>query len=177
MIRLTFYPCAREAQPPDPDDSDDENLDPNEPRARFGAYTAYTYPLHAHSLMKIHCAPQEGGFRVLAGSFRTVAYCVPKADRTAAPKLWRMYRYYDPASRKPTAENGPHGVWHGPQSVLTTLEVPEEVTSKRVEALAWDETIGRLCVAFEGEQTVTVLDYAKAPRHGQSCYCIFAFGF
>ena len=37
----------------------------------------------------------------------------------------------------------------------------------RMSAMAWDETIGRLCMMAEGSHVVYVLDFAKTPREGE----------
>ncbi|KAH9949414.1 hypothetical protein B0H21DRAFT_133036 [Amylocystis lapponica] len=174
-IRVTFFPRSIYHElPPTPPNADADAEDDEDaeelpgPRAKYGSYTTYAYPLSHHSLMKMHRAPAGCAFRILPGSYRTVVFVVPKDERADAPHVWRMYRYFDPASRTRIEEQVTvEGEWTGPQTVVCGLEVPREVVTKRVAAAAWDETIGRLCLAFEDEQTVTVLDYARAPRYGE----------
>ncbi|GBE77151.1 predicted protein [Sparassis crispa] len=154
LLRLSIFPVRDEDVPlPSPSSG---------PLSHDQAYGAYTYPLKADK------EPDWWSFKryeeeahVLAGSYRSIVYTTPLGNRTDAPPIVKFHRYFDPWSRW---EDPPEGVDMSQKHVVSRTYVPDGVRDiKSVAALAWDETIGRLCVAGAGSPTVHVLDFAAWP--------------
>ncbi|KAL6301301.1 hypothetical protein BKA93DRAFT_828413 [Sparassis latifolia] len=154
LLRLSIFPVRDEDVPlPSPSSG---------PLSHDQAYGAYTYPLKADK------EPDWWSFKryeeeahVLAGSYRSIVYTTPLGNRTDAPPIVKFHRYFDPWSRW---EDPPDGVDMHQKHVVSRTYVPDSVRDiKSVAALAWDETIGRLCVAGAGSPTVHVLDFAAWP--------------
>ncbi|OBZ77473.1 hypothetical protein A0H81_02707 [Grifola frondosa] len=155
LVRTTFFPeRVVRALPPTPSGSASHTgvL----PQSRV----TYQYPLENHTRV-MHCnAPLNTEFRILPGSVRPLLYTIPWDDTTAAPRVLSMHPYRD---------------W---EALPDEIPIPREVLPKHkgqfdgvlsapnwpVEAFAWDEHIGRLCVSVEGVSTIQVYDFARAPR-------------
>ncbi|KII93284.1 hypothetical protein PLICRDRAFT_385911 [Plicaturopsis crispa FD-325 SS-3] len=128
---------------------------------------------------------------VLPGTHRAVVYTLPRRlDAHDAPPISTIWCYNIP-HRQVQVPLGPQEEWDlsgdeeagepqivmrnrkpsRPQRMVKT-KIPSALRSLRrqgrgVTAMAWDETIGRLCIAMEGDQRVWILDYSGSPSLSQ----------
>lgn len=94
-------------------------------------------------------------FRVIPGAHRTIAYTVESGQRTETQRMITMYRYSDPDC--------------GGTENLELVRLQDfPIGEKHVAALAWDESIGRLCIAHKGDSIVWMGDYSQAPFEGKA---------
>ncbi|KAJ3480199.1 hypothetical protein NLI96_g8515 [Meripilus lineatus] len=126
----------------------------------------YTFE-ETYVLISVH-APVDSVYRVLPGSYRPIFYSIPKDDRTDSPPVLSMKRYWDDSAewlKQPSAEQLADPLYLSVDGhKLRDIGFFGEKDTTRVTAMAWDETIGRLCMVPAGRNTVVVLDFAKAPK-------------
>jgi hypothetical protein len=131
--------------------------------------TAWAVPQSTH-----YTEPLDA--RVIAGVHRALIYTVPGDDRTDEPNLVALRRYFNPLF--PGAEY-PYPIYGDPEpehQVVekrykrpTNLFCSFDVNSPYLEyikeqgftAIAWDESIGRVCIATPKDMHILVLDVGK----------------
>ena len=108
---------------------------------------------------------------VLPGNYRAVYYTTSQHDRRTSPSMLRFRRYLSPEVQKTTYPERPKDnslafmrterPFH-PSGLYGCIEIGLDdayaFSSKGINAIAWDESIGRVCVAVQGELGVRVLD-------------------
>lgn len=107
---------------------------------------------------------------ILPGNYRAVYYTTSQDDRRISPSMLRLRRYLSPEVQKLAYPERPgdnslafmrtERPFH-PSGLYGTIEVELEDTNafhKGINAIAWDESIGRVCIAVEGELGVRILD-------------------
>jgi len=110
---------------------------------------------------------------VLPGGYRAIYYTTSFDDRTAAPSMIRLRRYLSPEIQKVDYPERPadnslafmrkRRLFH-PDGLYGTIDIPLDdagAFSKGINAIAFDESIGRICIAVEGELSVRILDMAR----------------
>lgn len=110
---------------------------------------------------------------VLPGNYRAVYYTTSKDDRRASPSMIRLRRYLSPEIQKVVYPERPgdnslafmrtERPYH-PSGLYGTIEIELEDSkafSNGINAIAWDESLGRICVAVEGELSVRILDMGR----------------
>jgi hypothetical protein len=115
----------------------------------------------------------------LPGSYRAVYYTTLHTDRRASPSMIRLRRYLSPEIQKVTYPVRPDDnslafmrkerPLH-PSGLYGTIDIPLEDSSafaKGINAIAWDETLGRICIAVEGELGVRILDMGRTVEPDQ----------
>ncbi|GBE77181.1 hypothetical protein SCP_0100530 [Sparassis crispa] len=127
------------------------------------AHKLAAYPLHHAAVTRLPWSSDVEA-RVLPGAYRAIAYFVRLEDqREEAPRILEFHCLSDPRSGSPAAAAA---AAQNPCKPLLAAKfaVPREVEELRtVGALAWDETIGRLCIAEGNAMMVHVLDFAESP--------------
>jgi hypothetical protein len=112
---------------------------------------------------------------VLPGAYRTLIYTVPSDDRRATPSLLDLRRYVTPEAqpydypRIDRDANPEERVMKDrkniPFNIFSSLVMPNKLaTTLRedgVTAVAWDEGIGRVCIASSDDSTIHILDFAQ----------------
>lgn len=108
---------------------------------------------------------------VLPGNGRAALWAVPADDRTDAPKLisiWSFIRSENDADLLPREQEDAEWPARKPDGTRRDCFMPvvleEEVRNRferGVQAMAWDESIGRLCVCAAESSEIYVLDFAK----------------
>lgn len=102
----------------------------------------------------------------LPGTLRSIVFLAPLDDNSVHPAVKRIGRYSEPASHG-EAQRRVEKVDPAERSIQW-IDLPREINPYFVGAMAWDEGIGRLCIACDGSPIPWVFDFAKAPRIGQS---------
>ncbi|KAI0776336.1 hypothetical protein BD413DRAFT_469640 [Trametes elegans] len=112
-----------------------------------------------------------GEVRVLPGAARPLVYVVPRAGRTLdrcdmrdLTALWDSVLLGEDVDLS--------GGEFVQEVRMTAVHVADEEL-RGVSAIAWDDTIGRLCVAYAGKAQIAVFDFAAAPlrEHDQEYCC------
>ncbi|KAJ3559570.1 hypothetical protein NP233_g11232 [Leucocoprinus birnbaumii] len=109
---------------------------------------------------------------ILPGNYRAVYYTTSEDDRRASPSIMRLRRYHSPETQKieyPVRPEDNSSAFmrterpYLPSGLYGTIDIKpqdDDVFSKGVNAVAWDESIGRICIAVEGELGIRILDMA-----------------
>lgn len=126
----------------------------------------YKYTLRQNAKFSLTYGPDDSVIRVLPGSYRSILYVVPKDDRTDTPRVLSMMGSCDEGYLKPPSPEQLSDPNYLDTAVLKALGFTMNEDS-RMGAMAWDETIGRLCMVIEKGIKVFVLDFAKAPKEGE----------
>ena len=168
LVRLTFYPDKVEQWfPPTPVASSSSSSSRSSSPFSTKHEDKWAYSLTDCSAVRYIASPRDTGYRILPGSYRSIVYAVPKDDITNAPSIVEIKRYGDEETlRRPTPEEmADPGYMRAPRKPFHQFfwEMEKGV---RVKAMAWDETIGRLCMVVEKSQVVFMLDFSKAPQEG-----------
>jgi hypothetical protein len=114
---------------------------------------------------------------VVPGAFRALIYTVPAADRTDSPALLELRKYISPEVRPydhlaiedyvDEKERIMKKRKVIPGHIFTSLAIPRKLQAilrdGGVTAIAWDEGIGRVCIASSRSLTIYVLDFAQVP--------------
>ncbi|KAG5731284.1 hypothetical protein E4T56_gene6520 [Termitomyces sp. T112] len=136
----------------------------------------YIYDIHGITVTKQtrHDADPYIG-HVLPGVFRSLVYTTERTDRTATPSLTSLRRYISPefqsdwyplarVQRDSTVER--HNYKRMPNNVYTQLDIGLEAAARyRVHglgAIAWDQSIGRVCLTIGGGRLIEILDFSHA---------------
>ncbi|KAI0937436.1 hypothetical protein AcV5_005347 [Taiwanofungus camphoratus] len=164
IFRYTIFPRRVEhVLPPTPPSARSWS---KTPRDYARTYATWSYDVMSIPLWKAYHGAKDRELRIIPGSLRAIAYEVPRKDIREAPPILSIYRYYDIASGSfEAALNDPttNGELRGTK-VMKEFDVPAHVDLSSVQAMAWDETIGRLCISSLNSTRLYVLDFAKAPR-------------
>lgn len=111
---------------------------------------------------------------VLPGGYRAIYYTTSYDDLKASPSMIKLRRYLSPEIQKVTYPARPDDNSASflrkprplhPNGLYGTIEIPIEDSSafgKGINAITWDESIGRICIAVEGELGVRILDMARS---------------
>ena len=143
---------------------------------RSPARTEYYYSLEHLTFQSRHdCDPNIA--HVLPGAYRTLLYTVPSWDRTDNPSLINLRRYIAPETQPRSYPiqkelSGEERVMKQrkliPSNIFATLTLPKKLAiglkEYGVTAVAWDEGVGRVCIAAPEEQAIHVLDFAQTPK-------------
>ncbi|EKM83949.1 hypothetical protein AGABI1DRAFT_124275 [Agaricus bisporus var. burnettii JB137-S8] len=111
---------------------------------------------------------------VLPGGYRAIFYTTKYDDLRASPSMIKLRRYISPEIQdrsypeKP-ADNSLSFLRKTrrkvPNGIYGTIDIPVEDSATfglGISAITWDESIGRICVAIDGELCVRILDMAKS---------------
>lgn len=156
LLRITFYP--RRAQ--------HTGLPPPLPAgggARRAPTNYWRYDLAYCSPVRFIEAHLNAQYRILPGSHRTALYTVPWDDITATPRIIGFYRYHDRELLAAEPEDHDMQVNQAPRFPVQKLPF-EFDCAMRFQAIAWDESIGRVCFARTHDTRVVVLDFSKRPK-------------
>ncbi|KAL6303934.1 hypothetical protein BKA93DRAFT_312245 [Sparassis latifolia] len=176
LLRLTLFPKRKTDAPPasSPKGFPTSPTSPTQTLSHARTYGAYKYPLpelRILSYLSWDCHGME--VRVLPGSYRAIAYLVKKGKDGDVPSVSHCFRYYDPASRSADAaanvdeldaaavEAVVNGLQPPKREIVKQFRIPRRAL-KSVRALAWDENIGRLCIASGDGTCIQVFDFAHA---------------
>lgn len=112
---------------------------------------------------------------ILPGTYRSLMYTVMPNDRADSPRLLRLRRYFNPNFRAedypPEEEDTSELVLRKkrllrPAKPYETIPLPEglfeRLNAGGITSIAWDEGIGRVCIAAGDELNVHVLDFGQA---------------
>lgn len=171
LLRITFYPRKVDIiVPPTPAVTPNtsttllngEELEIKKPPAYMWRYDInWTSPIR---FIEAHLNTQ---YRILPGSLRTLLYTVPWDDITSTPLALHFYRYHD---REVFAEE-PEVMDVDQTPRYPVQRLPFEFQGEqRFQAVAWDETTGRIVFSMPKNTRVVVLDFAKRPREGAFCW-------
>ncbi|KDQ62995.1 hypothetical protein JAAARDRAFT_28990 [Jaapia argillacea MUCL 33604] len=112
----------------------------------------------------------------LPGAGRALGWEVPRTDRTDAPALVNMWSFIpqeiegDPYLGIRRDQNEVGNTRRSPptrQGWFAPLEMEHwawENLKGGVQAITWDENIGRVCISPKGRSEVYVVDFSKSPR-------------
>ncbi|KAK7464640.1 hypothetical protein VKT23_005848 [Stygiomarasmius scandens] len=114
--------------------------------------------------------------RIIPGVHRALVYTVPGDDRTDDPELLALRRYHNPLFPGAGYPDPPYGYPEPEQEVIemrykrpTNLFCKFKINSPYLDyikeqgftAIAWDEGIGRVCIATPKDMHILVLDVGK----------------
>ncbi|EMD32513.1 hypothetical protein CERSUDRAFT_77231 [Gelatoporia subvermispora B] len=119
----------------------------------------YRYTLER--LAPLRAIPLAGGYvlHALVGAQRSLVYMTHEEDLRATPRVRGLRRFCDPGLVSYEA-----ALARADKECFTRkIKVPKDVEWGAVAAMAWDESIGRLCVAEWMSDVVHVLDFSHAP--------------
>ena len=115
------------------------------------------------------CGGPNAVLRIVPAARRPLLVQTAWDDRTDAPVVLDVRPFVDRGWERPRAVVGDvvsHGKgWIGIPEF--SGEVRDALVGMRVQAWAWDETVGRLVVAAEGANRLAVFDFA-APWPGEN---------
>ncbi|KAJ3489760.1 hypothetical protein NLI96_g1915 [Meripilus lineatus] len=172
LFRVTIYPEEVHYDPtipPPPADVGSRPPSPFDPER--GAW--YKYSLQTCSPIRFIGAPVDVVYRALPGSYRSIIYTIPsdRCDLMDTTPVVSLKRYWDDEClERPSPEQlSDEAYCSAPRRPLRTIGLDREYKGN-MGAIAWDETIGRLCMVTEKSSSVLVLDFAKAPREGEGLF-------
>lgn len=138
------------------------------PRKRYHYDLAWVCQQTTH-----HCDPLLA--RVLPGAYRTLVYSVSDMDRKAAPALVRLRRYLNPEFQQeaydiPRVPRTSHVMRRNhppiPTNTFGNLDLgskwKEHYYARGVQAITWDEGIGRVCMSGGNSQDIEIFDFSSA---------------
>jgi hypothetical protein len=111
---------------------------------------------------------------VLPGGSRAIYYTTEDDDLKVAPSMIKLRRYISPEIQdlsypERPADNSLSFLRKQrpkvPTGVYGSIEIPFEDSATfglGISAITWDESIGRICIAIDGELCVRILDMAKS---------------
>ncbi|KAF8628243.1 hypothetical protein AX15_004019 [Amanita polypyramis BW_CC] len=116
------------------------------------------------------------GIHVLPGAYRAMMYTVREDDRRDAPRVVNFRRYVNPGNMpwdypRSVPDDSSGSVLRRPRylipsnvyaSIDLTINAKTQLEATGLAAVAWDETIGRLCVAAGNDQKIRVMDFSNA---------------
>ncbi|THH32236.1 hypothetical protein EUX98_g1947 [Antrodiella citrinella] len=144
MFRVSFKPLPGDREPRDPI------------RGRLPLRTRYS-PSEVEEHEAIGADEGTSG-HFLAGSRRSLLFYTSVDDIGLCPKVIYLDLYSVPGQLRTPPE-----MHHSSPSDLQKRR-PMLDLYNRIAAMAWDETIGRLCMVEEDHMVLHVLEYARAPR-------------
>lgn len=127
---------------------------------------AYVQTSHVSSPYDIH---------ILPGAYRAMMFTVREDDRKDALRVVNFRRYVNPENVPwdyPKADpDSVRPVLRGPRylvpsnvytSIDLTVNAKAQLEATGMAAIAWDESIGRLCVAAAHDKKIRIMDFANA---------------
>jgi len=142
------------------------------------AKKSYYYSLSNVSFQSRHdCDPNVA--HVLPGAYRALIYTVPSDDRTDSPALINLRRYITPEAQPIDYPITPADNLSEeqrvmkrrkliPSNIYSSLVIPKKLAASLREdgetAVAWDEGIGRVCIAASDDSVIHILDFAQVPK-------------
>jgi len=126
-------------------------------------HVAYEYVLSERTMATRLTSPDHWEWRVLPGTARSIIYLTPTVNISDTPPVEAVYRYSHPLNLDETRANMEleDGL---ADSVCVPVTLPSGIDTTCVSAMAWDESIGRLCIATLKSPRVWVVDFGRAPR-------------
>ena len=119
------------------------------------------------------CGGPDAVLRIVPAARRPLLVQSAWDDLADAPAVLDVRPFVDRGWERPRAVVGDvvsHAKgWIG--SPAFDGEARNALVGARVQAWAWDETVGRLVVAREGTRRLAVFDFAAAPLMGESFWC------
>ncbi|THU89910.1 hypothetical protein K435DRAFT_676883 [Dendrothele bispora CBS 962.96] len=114
--------------------------------------------------------------RIIPGVHRALMYTVPGDDRTDEPHLLALRRYHNPLFPGSEYPHTPYGYpepedeviekrYKRPTNLFCNFKVDspylDYIKEQGFTAIAWDESIGRVCIATPKDMHILVLDVGK----------------
>jgi hypothetical protein len=168
LMRLTFFPRKIEHVPPELPAAAANAPFQTDPAAAPGVLPTYTwrYYLPEPEFRPPRWIPSyaEEQYRVLPGTIRTLLLNIPYDDITATPAVIAFSRYEDPDL---LVDDPPQVNPDQPRYPVHTLPINLPAEHRRFDAVAWDETVGRLCLSHLGKSRVEVFDFSRRPKEGE----------
>jgi hypothetical protein len=150
----------------------------------FSDAPTHFYPLQScnYQAMYDFSAPDAqhfGAARIVPGTVRALVWGAPRDSRKDAPPLIDMWSYASPERRDPDADATlpedararieARQAARAPcrSNCLAALSLPPPVRAmltKGVQAMAFDDTIGRVFASADKCQKIFIIDFAAAPR-------------
>lgn len=94
-------------------------------------------------------------------------YTVPWDDITATPCVLGFFRYHDDELFAEVPEELVEEEM-GPEPMRRPVRrLPFNFEGDRFSSIAWDETIGRICLAIPHSTEILVMDFSKRPTEGE----------
>ncbi|KAI0765956.1 hypothetical protein BD413DRAFT_481651 [Trametes elegans] len=135
---------------------------PRPHRTASRVQVSYRYTLQYNDIFE-QDAPLNENVRVVPALARPLLVYTPWDDITDSPRVLAVRPFVDRGMLRPPALVGDAVVpERGLRSLATFADGPRHV-DRRVTAFAWDETIGRLFMALEGEDELLVYEFAHSP--------------
>ncbi|GJE92198.1 F-box protein [Phanerochaete sordida] len=161
LLRMTFYPRQAPAEAP-PRGAATPLCDG---RPLAAPARVWKYDLEWCSPVRFITAHQNCKYRILAGARRTLLYTVAWDAISATPEIDALHRYYDSEleADAPELRDGELFVDETPRYPVRRLPF-QFPGGQRMEAVCWDDTIGRVCFVAPEDSRVLVLDFAKRPK-------------
>lgn len=150
-------------------------------KTEWEAGPQYVYTLHGITTVKqtLH-DPRPHIGHVLPGVFRSLIYTTEATDHTSTPSLTTLRRYISPefqSNQYPVDRVQHHSAVERsnykdmPNNVYTRLDMGEEFATRYrhhgLGAIAWDQTIGRVCLTEGGGSVIEVIDFSHAAKVGE----------
>ena len=124
------------------------------------------YSIGALHADKHYDAPEGMKYNILAGAYRSIVYTTAANDITSSPLVHDVLRYSDDAANPPPAEMR-HSQSPPKKRFAALRSLGASWNPYRVNSLAWDETIGRLCMIVDGEMHFHFMEFSMAPKAGK----------
>lgn len=169
LYRFTIFPQRVEyTPPPSPPSSSGRSSPPP-------TYFSYVYDVEHRIYASLMWNEEPGNlYRFLLGSMRSILYAIPAdEDKSDSPRILRISRHYDPESYDEDELRNAPPLENDDDPGIRRIPLPENVDLDQVSALAWDESIGRLMLAFRNTTHICVIDLAQTPKHGEPCHHIY----
>lgn len=133
----------------------------------------YRYDIADDTDKWVTLAPKGVKWRVIPGSHRTLLHAVPDnlcPNVAYTPDILGIYKYHplDLAYQAPWDRHAFHTSASGRTEISKLPIVLDQTGSNAIQAIAWDESVGRLAFAplRTRSSCISVIDFAKAPRQG-----------
>ncbi|KAJ3480202.1 hypothetical protein NLI96_g8518 [Meripilus lineatus] len=172
VLRFTIYPEKVETLSPSTSPtatSAASSLDSEFPWLfPYKQETQYKYTFKSNNETRFILAPVDCVYHILPGSYRSIFYSISDDDHSDTPTMLTIAGYWDDECLKPpSAEQLADGKWFDKSRHKLRKFAFDGNKDVGVSVMAWDETIGRLCMMGAGSHIVYVLDFAKTPREGE----------
>ncbi|PFH49670.1 hypothetical protein AMATHDRAFT_147100 [Amanita thiersii Skay4041] len=138
------------------------------------ARRVWFYDLAQVTLQTNHHVSPPYNLHILPGAYRAVVYSIREEDRKDTPGLVALRRYLNPEfTPKDYPRPSPvtlNSVLRKPRytipaavysSIELSVNAREQLAKNGISAIAWDESIGRLCIVPGNEQKIRVLDFSS----------------
>ncbi|OCH90041.1 hypothetical protein OBBRIDRAFT_777530 [Obba rivulosa] len=110
----------------------------------------------------LRAIPLTAGYvlHALVGSQRSLVYMTHEGDLRDAPRVRGLRRFCDPGLV--SFEEAERRV--NQECFTKRIKIPKDIDLSEVVAMAWDQSVGRLCIAEWMSDVVHVLDFSHAPK-------------